>query len=288
MLKNQAMLSVEARVVSLWLCLGALSAPAADPVQRLAEDYFARRATTAIASDISMNDALRIQQRFVDKLVPKLGRPVGYKVGLVTKEAQEKSGVTSPIRGVLLEKMMLADHAEMQVDYGVRPLLEADLIVVVRDRSINNSATPLDVLRGLKEIVAFIELPDGFVAADQRITGPLLTAVNVGARYGVLGQRVQVKATFAFVEALEKMQITLIDGQGKEQGKAVGGMILENPLHAVLWLIEDLRSQGKQLRPGDLLSLGSVKAISPGTGQTYTVKYDGLPGGPISVSVRFR
>jgi 2-keto-4-pentenoate hydratase len=184
--------------------------------------------------------------------------------------------------------MMLADHAEMQVDYGVRPLLEADLVVVVRDRSINNAATPLDVLRSLKEIVAFIELPDGMVASEQRITGPLLTAVNVGARYGVLGQRVPAKATQSFVDALEKMQITLIDGQGKEHGKATGGTILEHPLHAVLWLIEELRSQGKQLRPGDLLSLGSVKAVTPSPGQTYTVKYDGLPGGPISVSVRFR
>jgi 2-keto-4-pentenoate hydratase len=288
MLENQAMLSVEVRIVSLLLCLGALTGLAADPVDQLASDYFARRATTALASDISMTEALRVQERFVDRLVPKMGRPVGYKVGLVTKEAQEKSGVTSPIRGVLLEKMMLADHAEMQVDYGVRPLLEADLVVVVRDRSINNAATPLDVLRSLKEIVAFIELPDGMVSTNQRITGPLLTAVNVGARYGVLGQRVPAKATQAFVDALEKMQITLIDGQGKEQGKATGAMILENPLHAVLWLIEELRGQGKQLRPGDLLSLGSVKAITPSPGQTYTVKYDGLPGGPISVSVRFR
>jgi 2-keto-4-pentenoate hydratase len=282
------MLSFAAPVVSLFLCLCALPALAADPVERLAEDYFARRPTTAIGSDISMSDALRIQERFVEQLVPKLGRPVGYKVGLVTKEAQEKSGVTSPIRGVLLEKMILADHAELQVDYGVRPLIEADLVVVVRDRSINNAATPLDVLRSLKEIVAFIELPDGLVGTGQPITGPLLTAVNVGARYGVLGQRVPAKATPAFVEALEKMQITLVDGQGKEHGRATGGMILENPLHAVLWLIEDLRSQGKQLKPGDLLSLGSVKAISPSPGQTYTVKYDGLPGGPISVSVRFR
>lgn len=259
---------------------------AADPVRQLTEDYFARRPTTAVSSDITMADALRIQERFVESLGSKVGKPVGYKVGLVTKEAQEKSGVTSPIRGVLLEKMILRDHAEVAMNYGVRPLIEADLAVVVRDRSINNAASPLDVLRSLKEVVAFIELPD-VIAANQRVTGPLLTAINVGARYGVVGQRVPVRATPDFVQALEKMQINLVDGTGREQGRANGAMILEHPLNAVLWLIEDLKKEGKELRPGDLLSLGSVKAITPEPGQTYTVKYEGLPGGPISVSVKF-
>jgi 2-keto-4-pentenoate hydratase len=280
------MLSFKARFVCL-LASPALCLAAADPVQQLAEDYLARRPSNAISSDTTMPDALRIQGQFVSALAEKFGKPVGYKVGLVTKEAQEKSGVTSPIRGVLLEKMMLRDHAEVAVDFGAKPLVEADLVVVVGDRDINNAATQLDVLRNLKEVVAFIELPDSGIAANQRVTGPLLTAVNVGARYGVLGQRVPVKATPEFAEALEKMQINLVDGTGKEQGRATGATILEHPVNAILWLIEDLSKEGKELRPGDLISLGSVKAITPEPGQTYTVKYEGLPGGPISVSVKF-
>jgi 2-keto-4-pentenoate hydratase len=130
-------------------------------------------------------------------------------------------------------------------------------------------------------------LPDSIIAPNQRVTGPLLTAVNVGARYGVLGQRVPVKATPAFVDALAKMQINLVDGKGTEHGRATGSVILEQPLNAVLWLIEDLKTSGKKLRAGDLLSLGSIKALSPEPGQTYTAKYEGLPGGPISVSVKF-
>ena len=71
-------------------------------------------------------------------------------------------------------------------------------------------------------------------------------------------------------------------------GKATGSMILGNPLNAVLWLVEDLRKNRKELQPGDLISLGSVKAVPPQPGQTYTVKYSGLPGGPISVSVKIK
>jgi len=270
----------------LYLC--ARACWAADPVQQLADDYFAKRPTEAITRNVGMEGALRIQERFVAKLSEKLGKPIGYKIGLVTKEAQEKSGVTSPIRGVLLAQMMLTNNAEVAIDYGVKPLLEADLVAIVGDAAINNAAVPLDVLRNLKDIVAFIELPDNFVATNQPVTGPRLTAVNVGARYGVLGDRVPVRAMQSFVEALGQMEITLTDGTGKELGRGRGEMILGNPVHAILWLIEDLRKEGKKLRQGDVLSLGSVKAITPNPGQTYTVKYSGLPGGPMSVSVRIR
>ncbi len=265
-----------------WLCF------AADPIQQLADDYFARRPMTVPSPEMSMPAALRVQDQFVAKLSEKLGKPVGYKVGLVTKEAQQKYGVTSPVRGVLLAQMMLTNNAELGIDYGVRPILEADLVAIVGGGAINSAVSPVDVLRNLKEIVAFIELPDNLLATNQRVTGPLLAAVNVGARYGVLGERVPVRVTPTFVEALAKMEVTLSDGTGKEHGRERGEMILGNPVQSVLWLIEDLRKAGKRLQPGDILSLGAVKAITPDPGQTYTVRYDGLPGGPISVSVRIR
>lgn len=272
-----------------WALLLATSVcSAADPVQQLTDDFFAKRTTSAVASGVSAAEALRLQEQFVSRLTTKLGGPIGYKVGLVTKEAQQKSGVTSPIRGVLLQRMLLPNRAEVPADYGVNPLVEADIIVSVRDRAINNAATPLDVARSLKDIIAFIELPDSIISTNLKVTGNLLTAVNVGARLGVQGERLPVRATPEFVEALENMAITLSDASGQEHGKATGEVILGHPLHAVLWLIEDLRKNGKELQAGDLISLGSVKAVTPQPGQTYTVRYDGLPGGPISVSVKMK
>lgn len=287
LLENEGMISMWVRVAGALLLVGSVCS-AADTVQQLTDDFFGKRASSAVASDVSAAEALRLQEQFVARLTTKLGGPIGYKVGLVTKEAQQKSGVTNPIRGVLLQRMLLPNRAEVAADYGVNPLVEADLIVSVRDRAINNAATPLDAARGLKEIIAFIELPDSLIATNQKVTGNLLTAVNVGARLGVQGERLPIKATPEFVEALAKMTITLSDGSGQEHGKATGSMILGNPLNAVLWLIEDLRRNGKQLQAGDLISLGSVKAVPPQPGQTYTVRYDGLPGGPISVSVKMK
>ena len=95
-------------------------------------------------------------------------------------------------------------------------------------------------------------------------------------------------ATDEFIKALAEMTVTLRDQTDTELGRAQGKLILDNPLNAVLWLIQDLARSGEKLKTGDLLSLGSLKAITPKAGQTITVGYDGLPGRAIKATVRFR
>ena len=76
-----------------------------------------------------------------------------------------------------------------------------------------------------------------------------MVAVNVGARYGVMG----------------------------------------DPLGVVLWIRDSLAAEGKKLVKGDLLSLGSLtKPIAPRPGMTVRSIYTGLdPKGPVEISVSF-
>ena len=73
-----------------------------------------------------------------------------------------------------------------------------------------------------------------------------------------------------------------------ELGRGQGKVILDHPLNAVLWLNEELHHSGGRLKAGDFISLGSIHAMRPPAGKTITVRYDGLPGGPLEASVRFR
>lgn len=275
----------------VWFCLGsalfASAAPATTSPEQLARDYLAGREAQPFPKKLSMGEALRLQRAFVKELEPTLGRPVGYKVGLVSREAQERFGVDAPIRGVLLEKMLLENNSEVPTNLFVRPLLEADLIVVVKDKGINKAASVLDVAEHLKELVAFIELPDSFVATNS-LDGAMLTAANCGARFGVLGQRNPVLATPEFVRALERLTITISDHTGNVLGREQARVILDQPLNAVLWLIEEMKKSGEKLKAGDMISLGSIKAIPLPADKTVVVRYDGLPGGPLQVMARFR
>ena len=219
---------------------------------------------------------------------PKLGPRVGFKVGLTSKAVQESVGASTPVRGVLLRDMMLKDDAKVSAKFGARPIWEPDLIVVVKDAGINAAKTSLDVARHLSEVVAFIELPDRIVTETEKVDGNLITAINASARLGVLGQRVKIQATQEFLTALEKMTVTATDQNGAELAKAKGDALLGHPLNPVLWLIEDLAATGEKLKAGDLISLGSfARPQPPQAGQTVTVRYDGLPGGPLRASVQF-
>ena len=272
------------------LCGGSLrGAPhAPNPVDQLVDDYFALRATEAYPSGLSSREAVKSQREFVSKLSARLGKRVGYKVGLINREAQEKYGVDAPVRGVLLSRMLLENGAELPANFGVHPICEADLIVVVKDKGINKARTPLEVAQHLKEVVAFIELPDAFLASNRPVDGALLTAINVGARFGVLGQRLPIAPSAGFVTALEDMSVVIADQTGAELGRAPGRTILDNPLNAILWLTEEMAKSGEKLKAGDLISLGALKVLTPQANQTITVRYEGLPGGTIKASVRFK
>jgi 2-keto-4-pentenoate hydratase len=237
---------------------------------------------------LSLDEARRTQKDFVAQLTPKLGPRVGFKVGLTSKAVQESLGASTPVRGVLLRDMMLKNGAKVSAKFGARPIWEPDLIVIVKDAGINDAKTQLDVAKHLSEVVAFIELPDRIVAEAEKVDGNLITAINSSARLGVLGQRVRIEPAAKFLAALEKMSVTATDQNGAELAKATGDALLGHPLNPVLWLIEDLKATGEKLKAGDLISLGSfARPVPPQAGQSVTVRYDGLPGGPLKVSVTF-
>jgi 2-keto-4-pentenoate hydratase len=270
-------------------CFVALAAaPSADAIKQLAADYFAKRPSQSVHAGLSLDEARRAQKEFVAHLTPKLGPRVGFKVGLTSKAVQESVGASNPVRGVLLREMMLKDGAKVAANFGARPIWEPDLIVVVKDAGINEAKTPLEVAEHLSEIVAFIELPDRIVAEAEKVDGNLITAINTSARLGVLGQRLKVDPTPAFIAALEKITVTATDQTGGKLATAKGDALLGHPLNPVLWLIKDLAATDEKLQGGDLISLGSfARPQSPQAGQTVTVRYDGLPGGSLQVSVRF-
>src|SRR4051812_42913305 len=175
------------------------AAPSADAIKQLAEDYFAKRPSESVHAGLSLDEARHARKEFVAHLTPKLGPRVGFKVGLTSKAVQESVGASSPVRGELLRDMMLQDGAKVPANFGARPIWEADLIVVVKDAGINEAKTPLEVAAHLSEVVAFIELPDRMVPETERTDGNLITALNVSARLGVLGQRLKVDLTPEFV-----------------------------------------------------------------------------------------
>ena len=254
--------------------------------QQLAANFQAKQPTSGLSKDMTMEEASRIRDGLVAELSASQGKVVGYKAGLTNPAVQKRFGTNSPVRGVLLEKMLLDDGAEVPVKFGAIPFFEADLVVVVKDEGINQAKTPADVLKHVASIRPFIELPDLVTTKEQPLTAAVITSFNVGARLGVLGKPIAPSPDM--VDALGKMMVVMRDQDGKELAKVPGVAILGHPLNAVVWLAEDMAKSGGKLRAGDILSLGSFTPPNfPKAGSTITVTYEGLPGNP-SVSARFK
>ncbi|MBP0445451.1 hypothetical protein J8J14_11750 [Roseomonas sp. SSH11] len=281
-------------LLALSLALPAAAAGAACPsdadVARLAADILARRPAQAYPG-LSMEDAACAREKLVAILAQHHGPAVGYKVGLTNAAAQQRFGVPNPVRGTIFfattrAQGTAAKPAEIPAAFAALPNVESDLLVRVKDEGINEAGSDhVAILRHLDQVIPFIEMPD-LVLAPGQMNGPNLVAINVGARLGVLGEPIPVQATPEFAARLGSMTVTLATDQ-KELSRAPGTALLGHPLNVIPWLVADLKRDGRQLRAGDMISLGGFSpALPTEAGRTVTATYEGLAEQPVTVSVR--
>lgn len=175
------------------------------------------------------------------------------------------------------------------VSYGARPILEPDLLVRVKDEKINDIRTPEEAIEHLGEIICFIELADATFTPGTPVDAGAITACNVGARLGIIGDSRKIEVNKAFSDAWGSMALVLHDKAGKELSRVTADGIMGHPLNAVFWLIQDLKRTGEKLNAGDIISLGSPSPqVTPKAGESYMLRYEGLPGGVLQATVSFR
>ncbi len=260
-------------------------------VARLAAAIIERRPVEPYPAGMTMAEAACAQARLVDTLAQPWGDAVGYKVGLTNAAAQARFGVPHPVRGTIFHGTLRATGtaerpAEIPADFGVVPSVESDLLVRVASDNINEAGSDhVAILRTIDLVIPFIEMPD-LVMPAERLNGPMLVAINVGARLGVMGEPIPARATADFAARLGTMTVTLAM-DGRQLARAPGSALLGHPLNVIPWLVEDLRREGRRLRVGDYVSLGGFSpALPTEAGRTVTATYEGLLDRPVTVAVR--
>lgn len=255
-------------------------------------DAFVAKTPAANPEGLSEADGACSRAKVNALLAKRYGAVVGYKAGLTNPAVQKRFNYDRPVWGVLYQGMLLPHGSTVEAGFGARPLYEADLLVRVKSASINSAKTPEDVLAAIDQLIPFIELPDLMVQAPPKLNGPAISAINVGARLGVMGAPVPIPPyraeRFAMLDALRDMTVVLSDSGGTELARGKGSDILGHPLSAVVWLAEALAKDGKAMKPGDLISLGSFSPLlPPKAGSGASVTYIGLPDAkPVSVSFK--
>jgi 2-keto-4-pentenoate hydratase len=277
-------------VFVLTFAFGGFPALAADDGAKLAEHFLKKIPLSSYDQAMTVAQAMKIQAQFIKGLKPTFGEVVGYKAGLTNVDVQKSLGVTHPLRGTLLKKMLLKNGAEIEANYGFRPFAEGDLILRVGSAEINKAKTQQETLKCIDAVLPFIELPDMPYAREVKLNGPAIAAINVGARFGVTGSPIPLKASKEWMDRLKNFKLQIVDDKGTVLSEGQGTSLLGDPLNVVIWIRDSLKAEGKKLKKGDLLSLGSITKmlpIAPNTSlRAHYIDLD--PKGPVDITVKFK
>lgn len=275
-------------LAALWPFSVAVHAACPDDsaIQAYLKDFAKRQLSAGFGSALSAADAECAKAKVIAQLPLYLGQRIGYKAAFTSAAAQQQFGLDGPRWGSMFNRNMVDIIAVLPSNFGARPMLEADLIMEVKDPALADAQTPLQALACIESMVPFIELPD-LMMADP-LNGNGLVAINAAFRGGVTGAEIPLTTNQATVDALAQMTVVMTDLKtGQELGRAPGHSLMGHPLQAAMWLAQALKKDGITLKKGDLLSLGSFLPARPvSAGMHVQVQYLGMPGNP-SVSVEF-
>lgn len=256
---------------------------------RITSSYLQKTLLDNFPDDLTLPEAREIQNLLLQRLMPHFGSLVGYKAALTNEAAQKQFNVSQPVQGYLLEKMLLKSGAVVPANFAARPMLEGDLLVRVGSESINSAKTHQEVLAGLDAVIPFLELPDLLYAPSVKLDGVKIVAINVGARLGIMGEAVAIKPTGEWQEKLSNIQVIILAEENQPIAVGSSKALLNDPLQVVLWLRDNLQEQGISLKPGDLLSLGSITPLIPVRAHTnIRAQYWGInKDSPMEISLQF-
>ena len=232
----------------------------------LFQHYTAGYPAPVLTEGMSSREIDSVHVTFVRRLMSQAGDDgaiVGYKVDLTNPTVQAQLGVNHPLYGFLLEDMLLDSGSTLPIRFGSRPQAEGDLMVRVGSADINQADTDLKLLASLDAVIPFLELPDLVYEESANVNAGALVAVNAGARYGVIGDPMELSDGDSGLEQLANIRVVLSNDQGQFLAEGDSTALLGHPINAVRWLRDTLQTLGVELKPGDLLSLGSVTPRIP-------------------------
>jgi 2-keto-4-pentenoate hydratase len=245
---------------------------------QMADDFDSFRMMQGFDHEMSLAEAYRWQDEMVEIMEPTLGAVIGYKTGGHDPGPGFATFPPDGIRAYILEGMMREDGTAVRVDESKVGFLEADFAFRVGNSSINQAETDMEILAGLDAIVPFAEIPDPYYEPIGRSISGTVVA-NMGTRMSFTGKPVVIEATDEWVERINNFTFAVLDENNViiQEGQMAGWY---EPLTVVRWLRDQLQESGKELMPGQLLSLGNVGIIRQ--------IHEGSPRGPAYESNQFR
>ena len=232
---------------------------------------------TATLPELALPDAYLIQDAGIQLRLARGERVVGMKMGLTSRAKMKQMGVESPIYGVLLDRMTVADGATVTLAGRIHPKIEPE-IAFVTARELKGDVTVDEVLDACSGVAPAMEIIDSRYR-NFEFKLPDVVADNTSGSGYVVSRTLSPPRLCDLGDL--KMELC-VDGAVVESGSS--REILGHPAESVAELCRMLHARGRSLPAGSVVLAGAAtKAIMLEPGRTYQLKVERL--GAVSVTV---
>jgi 2-oxopent-4-enoate/cis-2-oxohex-4-enoate hydratase len=226
----------------------------------LYEAFLARRTLPPLLErepDITIDDAYRIQLRFIERRVQAGETIVGKKIGVTSKPVQDFLGVYQPDFGQLTSGMVYQEGDTIDLGTLIQPKAEAELAFVLKEDLQGPGVTAMDVIRATDYVVPCFEIVDSRIT-DWKIKIQDTVADNASCGVYVLGK------TRGDPRRLDiTLAGMLVEKNGELFSTGVGAAVQGSPANAVAWLANTLGTLGIPFKAGEVILSGSQSALVP-------------------------
>lgn len=227
--------------------------------------------------DMNVDDAYAIQKAWIALKVGSGRRVIGRKVGLTSRAMQQAMQIDEPDLGVLLDDMLFAEGAEIEVARFTDLRLEVELAFVLKSPLRGPGVRVTDVLAATAYVVPAIEL---IAARTFRIDpdtrkprGVIDTIADNAASAGLMigGRPVPV-------DSVDLRWVgVLLSRNGVIEESGVAGAVMNHPANAVAWLANRVGDLGETLAAGEVILSGSfTRPVLVAPGEIWHVDFGSL------------
>lgn len=216
---------------------------------------------------LTIEDAYRIQRRWLEARCAAGARAVGYKIGLTSTATQALFGATEPMFGRILAQGVLPNGSRVRAAAFSRPRLEVELAFILGADLAGSAVTREQVLRATERIVPAFEI----VAQRTEGTRVLADAIADNGAHGAIVLGMQGigpgDADLAAISA------TLFRNRERlDRGSA--SSVMGHPASAVAWLARALDAAGEHLERGQIILTGTLtRAVEAAPGDAFRAEY---------------
>ena len=226
-----------------------------------------------------IEDAYAVGQMVTDIKVAG-GRVVkGHKVGLTSKAMRDTAGATEPEYGTIFDDWFLDEGTQVSMSTMNNPLVELELVFVLKENLGGRSVNAVDVIRATDFIMPAVEVVD--TRYSKRGKPGVIDSISDAASCGfvVVGGN---PTSLSDVDIRHVGGALYKNGEVVESGTAAA--VMGNPLNSVAWLARKLDEFGVEMRAGHIILSGSFIRIHPvRAGDSFVADFG--PLGQISFGV---